>query len=48
MCGIFGVFGGKNVVEDVLLGLTRLEYRGYDSSGLSLVEKEGIKTFFIW
>lgn len=45
MCGIFGVFGGKNVVEDVLLGLTRLEYRGYDSSGLSLVEKEGIKTF---
>ena len=45
MCGIFGVFGGKNVVEDVLLGLTRLEYRGYDSSGLSLVEKEEIKTF---
>lgn len=35
MCGIFGVFGSKNVSLDILSGLARLEYRGYDSSGIA-------------
>ena len=45
MCGIFGVFGGRNVVKDIFTGLTRLEYRGYDSSGLSILEGNKIQTF---
>ena len=36
MCGIVGFIGKKNAKDVVLNGLTRLEYRGYDSAGLSL------------
>jgi glucosamine--fructose-6-phosphate aminotransferase (isomerizing) len=36
MCGIVGFIGNKDAKEVVLNGLTRLEYRGYDSAGLSL------------
>ncbi|PKK92875.1 MAG: glutamine--fructose-6-phosphate transaminase (isomerizing), partial [Tenericutes bacterium HGW-Tenericutes-6] len=36
MCGIVGFIGEKNAKDVVLNGLTRLEYRGYDSAGLSL------------
>ncbi|HAX03357.1 MAG: glutamine--fructose-6-phosphate aminotransferase [Tenericutes bacterium GWC2_34_14] len=36
MCGIVGFIGHKNAKDVVLNGLTRLEYRGYDSAGLSL------------
>lgn len=36
MCGIVGFIGQKNARDVVLSGLTRLEYRGYDSAGLSL------------
>ena len=34
MCGIIGYLGSKNGIEIVIDGLKRLEYRGYDSSGL--------------
>ena len=34
MCGIIGVTGRATAVEDILSGLRRLEYRGYDSSGV--------------
>lgn len=34
MCGIFGIVSKKNIVEDTLLGIANLEYRGYDSSGI--------------
>jgi glucosamine--fructose-6-phosphate aminotransferase (isomerizing) len=37
MCGIVGYVGGKNVEEVLLEGLKRLEYRGYDSSGIAFV-----------
>ena len=37
MCGIFGVIGAKTPVQDVLEGLGRLEYRGYDSAGVATV-----------
>ena len=37
MCGIVG-YVGKRPVQDLLLaGLTRLEYRGYDSAGISVI-----------
>ena len=35
MCGIIGYVGNKPVVDVILKGLKRLEYRGYDSSGLA-------------
>ncbi len=45
MCGIFGYVGPKTNVKEILLeGLHQLEYRGYDSAGLSIITKEGIKT----
>lgn len=38
MCGIVGYTGNKNATEIVLEGLKRLEYRGYDSAGLAVIE----------
>ncbi|HDQ25571.1 MAG TPA: glutamine--fructose-6-phosphate transaminase (isomerizing) [bacterium] len=38
MCGIIGYIGRENAAERVIYGLKKLEYRGYDSSGISLVE----------
>lgn len=42
MCGIFGVIGSKTPSADVLEGLTRLEYRGYDSAGIACVEDNAL------
>ena len=36
MCGIVGYIGEKSAVDILLNGLTKLEYRGYDSSGIAL------------
>ena len=42
MCGIVG-YVGKRPVQDLLLaGLTRLEYRGYDSAGISMIAGDAI------
>ena len=38
MCGIVGILGSQPVAEDLMDALKRLEYRGYDSSGISTVE----------
>ncbi len=38
MCGIVGYIGSKPVVPVLLEGLKKLEYRGYDSAGLAVVE----------
>ncbi len=44
MCGIVG-YVGKRPVQDLLLaGLTRLEYRGYDSAGISVIAGEEIES----
>ena len=40
MCGIVGYVGKKQAKEIVLNGLTKLEYRGYDSAGLSLFDSK--------
>ncbi len=40
MCGIVGYIGSRPAREIVLNGLKRLEYRGYDSAGLALVNGE--------
>ncbi len=45
MCGIVGYIG-KNKAQPVLIeGLKRLEYRGYDSAGISILEKSKVKHF---
>lgn len=40
MCGIVGYFGKKDSVPILLNGLRRLEYRGYDSAGIAVIDKE--------
>ncbi len=35
MCGIIGILGTEDVVSQLIYGLKRLEYRGYDSAGLA-------------
>jgi glutamine---fructose-6-phosphate transaminase (isomerizing) len=41
MCGIVGYIGPKNPVEVLIEGLRRLEYRGYDSAGVAVVDGQG-------
>ena len=38
MCGIVGYIGKKSAVSILINGLKKLEYRGYDSAGLALVQ----------
>ena len=40
MCGIVGYVGPREAIDYLLSGLRRLEYRGYDSSGIALVTPE--------
>ncbi|SVC50269.1 uncharacterized protein METZ01_LOCUS303123, partial [marine metagenome] len=42
MCGIVAAASHRNVVPILLDGLTRLEYRGYDSAGIALTENNKI------
>src|SRR5213595_330175 len=44
MCGIVGYVGDKQVVGVILDGLKKLEYRGYDSAGIAVVDEKGILT----
>lgn len=43
MCGIVGYIGKKNVADVLLDGLKRLEYRGYDSAGIAIVDQGSLK-----
>jgi glucosamine--fructose-6-phosphate aminotransferase (isomerizing) len=41
MCGIVGVVGSKNATDILIQGLQKLEYRGYDSAGIFVADKNG-------
>jgi len=43
MCGIVGYVGDKQALEVVVDGLRRLEYRGYDSAGVSILGEHGLQ-----
>ncbi len=45
MCGIVGYIGYEDVKEIILSGLEKLEYRGYDSAGIALVNEDGVNIF---
>ncbi|MDP2152053.1 MAG: glutamine--fructose-6-phosphate transaminase (isomerizing) [Methylotenera sp.] len=42
MCGIVGAVANRNVVSILIEGLSRLEYRGYDSAGIAVLNDTGI------
>ena len=41
MCGIVGYIGGRKVSDVLINGLKQLEYRGYDSCGVALINSTG-------
>lgn len=43
MCGIVGAVASRNVVSTLIEGLSRLEYRGYDSAGVAIINSNGIE-----
>ena len=43
MCGILGYTGNRQASDILLNGLAKLEYRGYDSAGLAVLDKGEIK-----
>src|SRR5712691_333629 len=44
MCGIVGYVGGAEAAPILLDGLRRLEYRGYDSAGVAVVDGDHVET----
>src|SRR2546426_12418223 len=44
MCGVVGYVGPKDAVAVLVDGLTRLEYRGYDSAGVAVLNGRGVGT----
>ncbi len=43
MCGIVGAIAQRNISSILLEGLKRLEYRGYDSSGVAILSDQGLQ-----
>lgn len=43
MCGVVGGISGRNVVSVILEGLSRLEYRGYDSVGVAVINNDKLE-----
>ena len=41
MCGIVGAIADRNIVPILIEGLRRLEYRGYDSAGVAILNGTG-------
>ena len=44
MCGIVGYVGPRDAVSVLVEGLSRLEYRGYDSAGVAVLNGGGVET----
>ena len=44
MCGIVGYVGKHNAQQVIIQGLEKLEYRGYDSSGIAVIGKNGMQS----
>lgn len=44
MCGIIGYVGKKNIGNVIIHGLEAVEYRGYDSAGISVLDNNKIRT----
>ena len=44
MCGIVAYAGDRNIIDTLIDGLKRLEYRGYDSAGIAVLDKNKIAT----
>src|SRR5213079_3177206 len=44
MCGIVGYVGPREAVSFLVEGLARLEYRGYDSAGVAVLNGRGVET----
>ena len=45
MCGIVGYIGYNDSKEILLKGLEKLEYRGYDSAGIAVINNDGVRVF---
>ena len=45
MCGIVGAIAERNVVPILVEGLRRLEYRGYDSAGIAVIDNQKLSRF---
>lgn len=45
MCGIVAYVGHREAAPLIIKGLKRLEYRGYDSSGIALLNSNGLKVY---
>lgn len=45
MCGIVGYIGNQDAKDILLKGLEKLEYRGYDSAGIAVMNRDGVHVF---
>ena len=43
MCGIVGAISQRDVIPVLLEGLRRLEYRGYDSAGIAVIQNKKLE-----
>jgi len=45
MCGIVAYVGQQDALPIIIKGLRRLEYRGYDSAGVALIDQKGLSIY---